>query len=454
MIDHAEIIATFIDAAGPPRDAHTSGTLARAEAIRAAHPEVERESIHTAAILGDDAGVRDFLARNPEDATASGGPRGWDALTCLCFSRYLRLDRERAEGFLRAATALLDAGASAMTGWWEPSHQPAPEWESALYGAAGIAHDAALTRLLLEHGADPNDNETVYHTPESYDNDAMKVLVETGRLTPENLALLLIRKHDWHDRDGVAWLLEHGADPRAHRWRGIGPLHHALARDNSLEIITLLLDHGAEPTQASRGSTGVALAARAGRRDVLELFRRRGVDLHLDGADALIAACAMDDTAAVRAIADRQPALVAEVRANASRLLAAFAGTGNAEGIGQLLDLGIDAATRMAEGDGYWDIAAGSTALHVAAWRARPDTVTLLLARGAPVDARDGHGRTPLALAVRACVDSYWVERRSPESVQALLRAGASVRGVPHPSGYDEVDALLAAAATASSGAD
>ena len=54
------------------------------------------------------------------------------------------------------STALLDAGASAMTGWWEPSHQPAPEWESALYGAAGIAHDASLTRLLLEHGADPN----------------------------------------------------------------------------------------------------------------------------------------------------------------------------------------------------------------------------------------------------------------------------------------------------------
>jgi hypothetical protein len=46
-------------------------------------------------------------------------------------------------------------------------------------------------------------------------------------------------------------------------------------------------------------------------------------------------------------------------------------------------------------------------------------------------------------LAVKACVDSYWTNRRSPESVEALLRAGASVNGVDFPCGYAEVDALL-----------
>ena len=66
-----------------------------------------------------------------------------------------------------------------------------------------------------------------------------------------------------------------------------------------------------------------------------------------------------------------------------------------------------------------------------------------LIERGAPIDARDGAGRTALALAVRACVDSYWAYRRSPESVQALLDAGAAVSGVAIPSGYAEVDALL-----------
>jgi ankyrin repeat protein len=88
-------------------------------------------------------------------------------------------------------------------------------------------------------------------------------------------------------------------------------------------------------------------------------------------------------------------------------------------------------------------VAKNSTALHSAAWRARPATVKLLIERGTPVNSLDGKGRTALVLAVRACVDSYWKERRTPQSVEELLKAGASVRGVEFPSGYAEVDELL-----------
>jgi ankyrin repeat protein len=66
-----------------------------------------------------------------------------------------------------------------------------------------------------------------------------------------------------------------------------------------------------------------------------------------------------------------------------------------------------------------------------------------LIQRGAPVNAVDAKGRTALALAVKACVDSYWTNRRSPDSVEALLKAGASVSGIDIPSGYKEVDELL-----------
>ncbi len=59
------------------------------------------------------------------------------------------------------------------------------------------------------------------------------------------------------------------------------------------------------------------------------------------------------------------------------------------------------------------------------------------------MNAKDGKGRTPLMLAVRACVDSYWMERRTPEAVAELLAAGATVDGVKTPCGYDEVDALI-----------
>src|SRR5215470_12261906 len=126
--------AAFIDSA------LWHGPLDPAEAILAAHPEIASSDIHTAAILGDDAAVRRFLAHDPASATAKGGPRGWDALTHLCFSKYLRLDRARSDGFVRAATALLDAGADPNTGFYNEEHQPTPTLESALYGAAGVAH--------------------------------------------------------------------------------------------------------------------------------------------------------------------------------------------------------------------------------------------------------------------------------------------------------------------------
>jgi len=62
------------------------------------------------------------------------------------------------------------------------------------------------------------------------------------------------------------------------------------------------------------------------------------------------------------------------------------------------------------------------------------------------VNALDGKGRTALALAVKACVDSYWMNRRTPESIEALLAAGATLDGIEIPCGYAEVDKLFNAA--------
>ncbi len=417
------------------------GPLEPAEAMLAAHPDLAGGDIHTAAILGDDAAVRRFLERDPGSATATSPPYGGDALNYLCLSRYLRLDPARTDDFLRAATALLDAGADPNTGFWTTGQHP--ERETALYGAAGVAHHEALTRLLLARGADPNDDEAVYHSPETRDNGAMRALVETGRITPENLALMLIRKHDWHDVEGARYLLERGADPNHARTRGWPPIHHALARDNVLEMFALLLDHGADPSSVVDGLSGVARAAREGRGDVLELFERRGIPLELDGVDRLIAACARDDGATVRTVVQREPRLVGEVRLVGGRLLARFAGTGNAPGVRHLLDRGVDVRAPFEEGDPYFGIPENSLAIHVAAWRGHPAVVKLLIERSSPVDLPDANGRTPLALAVRAAVDSYWTERRTPDSIAALLRAGASPRGIAIPTGYPEADALL-----------
>ncbi|HTT68264.1 MAG TPA: ankyrin repeat domain-containing protein [Gemmatimonadales bacterium] len=422
------------------RAATWNGTLADAEAIFAAHPDLAEADIHVAAILGHDVAVRRWLERDPANATATSKPYGANALVHLCLSKYLRLDLARSDAFLRAATALLDAGADPNSGF--RSTDPFPDWETALYGAAGVAHHANLTRLLLERGADPNDGETVYHSPETYDNAAMRLLVETGRVTPENLSVMLVRKHDWHDIEGARWLLEHGAEPNLPSARGWQPLHHALMRDNGLDMIALLLDHGANPSVTKDGLSAAARAARRGRGDVLELLAQRGIRLALDGVDRLIAACARDD-AAGREIAAKEPKLVRELKAMGGDLLAWFAGTGNVAGVRRLLDLGVDVAAPFAAGDLYYDEPPGSLAIHVAAWRGRPAIVRLLIARGSPAESPDPKGRTPLALAVKACVDSYWTARTTPESVEALLAAGASAAGVALPTGRADLDTVL-----------
>jgi len=175
MAQHDDPVPAFLDPASVPLEGwHASGTLEEANRILAERPEVAEHDLYTAAVLGDDAAVRRFVAADPALARAKGGPRGWDPLTYLCFSRFLRLDTARSDGFVRAAEALLDAGANPDTGWFEAGHQPHPVWESALYGAAGVAHHKGVTRLLLARGANPNDDETSYHAPEWHDLDVVK----------------------------------------------------------------------------------------------------------------------------------------------------------------------------------------------------------------------------------------------------------------------------------------
>jgi ankyrin repeat protein len=373
------------------------GPLERAAELLAAHPEIATHSIHAAAILGDPATVRRFLARDPASATQKGGPKGWDALTHLCFSKYLRLEPARTGGFVDAATALLDAGADPNTGFYTGEAEQDSEWECALYGAAGVAHHPELTRLL----------------------------VESGELTQDTLHWMLARKLNWHDDDGFAWLLDHGADPNHPGNWGSRPLHDALAHGNSLRCFELLLDHGANPALASKdGQSIFAGAARMARVDVLDLFERRGFSGPLGGDDAFLAACARADEATARGIVAADPEIVARVRARDHTLLIEFAGADNAAAVGLLLDLGFDIAAARTEPP--WS--RGVTALHEATWHCRLETVELLLARGAPLSAKhEQSGRTPADVALLSLTEqSEWTpSEKSLPIARALLAAGA-----------------------------
>src|SRR5215510_7578138 len=322
-----DLSAEFIDASV------WHGSLDRAREILAAHPEVASSDIHTAALLGDHEAVARFLAGDPANATAKGGPRNWDALTHLCFSKFLRIEPARTQGFLKAASALLDAGANPNTGFFEENHQPKPEWECALYGAAGVAHHPELTKLLLDRGADPNDGEVAYHSPETLDNRTIRVLVDSGKLTQDTIGLMLARKFNWHDDDGVHWLLEHGADPNWLLW-GSRPLHYAIRHGTPIHYFEWLLDHGADPSLPDKdGTVPAAEAARQGRADVLELFEKRGVIIALEGDDSFLAACARGNEAEARKLAVADSSVMERIQSQNPGMLADFAGAGNAAAV-------------------------------------------------------------------------------------------------------------------------
>ena len=435
-------VAAFLVAACVPRNGHNSGTTEEAEAVLARYPQVAHANIYTAAVLADETAVGSFLAADPKLATSVGGPYRWDALTHLCFSRYLRLDRARSDAFVRTARALLDGGASANTGFddrWDNK----PIFETAIYGAAGAAHHPGVTRLLLERGADPNDDETPYHAPENYDNTVIGILLESGKLNERSKSWILVRKADWHDYDGMKLALDHGANPNFIPMWGNSALQHSVQRDNRIEIVRLLLDRGADPLLGNgHGRSAAVTAARRGRGDILKLLKERGIDPGFAGADRLIAACALADEATMQTLLAAEPDLRNQIIAEGGTLLAQFSGVGNEPGVRCLLELGVPVDALYC-GDGYFDIAGDSTALHVAAWRGEAQTMRLLISRGATVNVRDGKGRTPLERAVLACTDSYWKQRRSPEWVAPLLEAGAILDGIEIPCGYPEVDDLL-----------
>jgi hypothetical protein len=307
--DLADPLNTFIEVACVDRHGwHASGTLEHADLILARYPAVATASIYSAAVLADEVAVRGWLKRYASLVAAAGGPHKWDALTYLCFSRYLRIDQARSEAFVATARVLLEAGANANTGWIEYiDDPPRPIHESVIYGAAGLAQNPGLTRLLLDHGADPNDEETPYHTPETYDNTVVEILLRSGRFNKISLTTVATRKCDWHDDKGLELALEHGADPNyLTRWK-YSLLQQAIRRDNGLVMIEAILDRKADPYLPNNddGRNAIQMAAYHGRGDILVALERRGFETGLKGLDALVAACARANLETARSLAAR-----------------------------------------------------------------------------------------------------------------------------------------------------
>jgi ankyrin repeat protein len=164
--------------------------------------------------------------------------------------------------------------------------------------AIGHADNMALGRSLHEHGANPNDQESLYHSTELGHHEGLRLLLAHGANPGSTDALL--RAIDFHDVVAVKRLLDAGAladefdDTRVGGERPfVAPaLHQAARRMCSLEMIELLFDAGTNPARTLEGCTAFGYAKMFGNRELVMAIVRRGVASELTKEEALLAKAA------------------------------------------------------------------------------------------------------------------------------------------------------------------
>jgi ankyrin repeat protein len=380
---------------------------------------------YAACVAGSHETVEAALAEDPEFALSRGGPEDTWPLIHTCFSGFLRHDPVRAEGLLAVARLLLahgaDPNAIVLRG---PSGEP---WRlSAIYGAAGRANHAGLTRLLLESGANPNDNESLYHAAEFKDHACLQLLLDHGARIPGSNAVH--RKLDFDDLEGLRLLLDRGADPNLRRNGNDEPLlHWAIKNRRGVAFLQLLVDRGADVNATdAHGNTPFQLASRANHQEAIQFLQERGAASSIGDSERqwLFLMLASDKEIAEALRLD--PERVHRLLLAHPGALVHLAWDLQREAVARLLDLGFPV-------DGTDP--AGTTALHNACWKGDLRLVRLLLMHHPPLEAVERRfGATPLGWAIHGFQNAKNAEgdyvnpdADYPGVIGALVEAGARV---------------------------
>jgi ankyrin repeat protein len=349
---------------------------------------------YLACAIGDEAALRRATAQDPGWLHRAGGPLNLPPLVAVTHSSLLRLPAFR-ERLRACARYLLEAGADANQSAgsrWPPASLAAPadtERLSALYGAAGQNHDAELTQLLLDAGADPNDGESLYHSLDhSLEQSACtRLLLQAGaRVTGSNA---LYRELDFDDVATLRLLLAHGGDANEPAPGGPTsdwgtPLLWALRRRRSPAHIEALLAAGADPAATTPDGTPAHLVAlRFGLTEVARLLQAAGNHATpLPPDEAFVAACARADEAAARQMLAQHPGLIAMLGDTRLKLLPELAAQGCGDAVQTMVALGWPIEVRGGDIDG--------SALNQAVFRGDAALARFLLEHGA--DWRTLHG--------------------------------------------------------------
>ncbi|WP_175840686.1 ankyrin repeat domain-containing protein [Burkholderia arboris] len=373
------------------------------------HPDLVSADPAIACAAGDLGAMKTALAADPGWIARAGGPLKLPPLVAVTHSRLGQIPAFAVR--LRAcARHLLDAGADPnqrIGNRFPPASLAEPDESeplSALYGAAGVNRDPALTAMLLEAGADPNDGESLYH---SVENPACtRVLLEHGARVDGTNALR--RALDVPDAAALELLLAHGGDPNEPAGEGPtrmwgAPLLRAIAVRCPARHVAALLAAGADP--AARTEAGVSayrLAMQAGLSEAAALLRAAGAEEVLGADDAFVAACARADASGARRIQAQHPELPGALTEDRLRQLPDAAAWGSRDAVKVMVELGWPVATR----GGDWD----ASALNHAVFRGDAELLAFLLAHGA--NWRDLHGFGSDALGTLS-----WASVNEPEGV-------------------------------------
>ena len=186
---------------GPAAHARRSRTALR---ILKRYPEIARDSLHTAVVCGDLDEVKRILGDRPAAACEPGGPQRrrhlsereklWTPLLHLCYGRVPLA--AASDNAVEIARLLLNHGANPNDYFEVGSH---PCRYTALCGVAGEGEDDApphpqretLMRLLLERGAEPYDIQLSYNTISTENSLANEASHEAS--------IRLGRQVDWED---------------------------------------------------------------------------------------------------------------------------------------------------------------------------------------------------------------------------------------------------------------
>jgi ankyrin repeat protein len=421
--------------------------VGRAARLLAERPEIAEHGLETAVVLGDAGRVKRELAANP-GLTSRRDPRtGWTALHAVCASRW-HLDTARAEGLLAAATLLLDAGAdpNALSNdrHWSPLR-------CAVTSANSGRANEPIVRLLLDRGATVQDHDL--YLAGFAGSWCLRMLLERVPNVAAIAEQALGAPISSGDVEAVRLLVDAGADPTRYRDGDGHPaavIPEALAEGAPIEVIELLLSHGGDAAAPGPGGRSpYRLATALDRGDVVALLARHGARDDRTTIDRLLGACRQADREAAMRLAAEHPGLPGRLTAAEAATIVTAAEAGDADAVAVMLDVGLPIDARGGH---------GATALHAAAHSGSVETVTLLLARGAEIEARDS---TFKANALEWAVVGSGEQPSSAAApdweavVRILLDAGSSTDGIILAAGEPkqpspEVTSLLRARGVAS----